>query len=65
MPSGLYSNDNSTNDGAIIKATYTLTFQLPKLAFLFAENEKYTGEWHLLPIGLDENSFISRKPIFN
>ncbi|MEO8088217.1 MAG: NAD(P)H-hydrate dehydratase, partial [Bacteroidota bacterium] len=32
--------------------------QLPKLAFMFAENEKYVGEFHLLDIGLD-HQFIS------
>jgi len=53
IPSGLMGEDNSRNDPeAIIRATYTLTFEFPKLSFLFKENEQFTGRWELLPIGL-------------
>ncbi len=53
IPSGLFGEDNSNNlTENIIKANHTLSFQFPKLAFLFAENEIYTGEWIILPIGL-------------
>jgi len=53
MPSGLFCEDNSGNSMEnIIKAMHTLTFQFPKLAMFFPENYYYTGEWHLLPIGL-------------
>ncbi len=53
MPSGLYADKSSRNSGsAIIKADYTLSFQFPKYAFFFAENDKYTGNWEILPIGL-------------
>jgi NAD(P)H-hydrate epimerase len=54
IPSGLFGEDNSENDPEnIINARYTLTFQFPKLSFMFPENEKHTGEWSVLPIGLD------------
>ncbi|MCX6329769.1 MAG: NAD(P)H-hydrate dehydratase [Bacteroidia bacterium] len=54
IPSGLFGEDNSSNNpGNIIKANYTLSFQFPKLSFMFPENEKFTGEWTVLPIGLD------------
>ena len=53
IPSGLMGENNSSNDpGAIIRATYTLTFEFPKLSFLFKENEQFTGRWEVLPIGL-------------
>ncbi|MCH7658016.1 MAG: NAD(P)H-hydrate dehydratase [Bacteroidetes bacterium] len=53
IPSGLFSEDNSENDpGHIISARYTLSFQFPKLAFFFPDNEKFVGEWNVLPIGL-------------
>jgi hydroxyethylthiazole kinase-like uncharacterized protein yjeF len=53
IPSGLFAEDNNRNvPENIIKADHTLSFQFPKLSFLFAENYCYTGEWHLLPIGL-------------
>jgi hydroxyethylthiazole kinase-like uncharacterized protein yjeF len=52
-PSGLFCEDNSSNSkGSIIEADYTLSFQFPKLSFMFAENHKYTGEVVVLPIGL-------------
>ncbi|MCU0473596.1 MAG: NAD(P)H-hydrate dehydratase [Bacteroidales bacterium] len=54
IPSGLSGEDNSNKDpDNIIRADYTLSFQFPKLAFMFPENEKFTGEWIILPIGLD------------
>lgn len=53
IPSGLFGENNSTNDaGKIIRASQTLTFQFPKLSFLFPENSRFVGEWTVLPIGL-------------
>jgi hydroxyethylthiazole kinase-like uncharacterized protein yjeF len=53
MPSGLFGEDNRENKGnAIIRANLTLTFGFPKLAFLFADNQPFVGEWKMLDIGL-------------
>jgi len=53
MPSGLFGEDNSHNDlSGVIRANYTLTFQMPKLSFLFAENNPFVGDLLVLPIGL-------------
>lgn len=53
MPSGLFAEDNKNNKyGGIIKATYTLSFEVPKLAFLLPENSIYVGNWEVIPIGL-------------
>ncbi len=53
IPSGLFGEDNSTNNAdSIIHASYTLTFQFPFLSFMFADNVCYVGEWHVLDIGL-------------
>lgn len=38
--------------GACIRATATFTFQWPKPAFFLPENAIYTGEWQVIPIGL-------------
>jgi hydroxyethylthiazole kinase-like uncharacterized protein yjeF len=55
IPSGLFCEDNSGNTREnIIKASHTLTFQMPKLAFLFPENREQTGCWEVLPIGLNQ-----------
>jgi len=53
IPSGLMGEDNSQNDkDGIIRSDITLSFQFPKLAFLFPENEAFVGDWKVLPIGL-------------
>jgi len=57
IPSGLFCEDNSNNDpSAIVKADYTLSFQFPKLSFMFAENDVFIGKWEVLPIGLSESA---------
>ena len=49
VPSGLFCNESSESlNCTVIKANHTLTFQLPKFAFMFAENEKYVGKWEVL-----------------
>lgn len=56
MPSGLFADEATViQDNQIIKSTFTLTFQLNKLAFLFPENSVFFGEVIILPIGLNEN----------
>ncbi len=51
IPSGMFV-DHSSLGNPMIKATHTLTFQNSKPAFLFAENADYTGEVHVVDIGL-------------
>ncbi len=61
LPSGLFGEDNSDNlPENIIRADYTFTFQLPKLSFVFPENDVYLGQWQVLDIGLDQE-FINRQ----
>lgn len=53
IPSGLFPDDNDGNNmDAVVRADFTLSFQFPKLAFMFPENYRYTGDWHILDIGL-------------
>ena len=53
MPSGLFGENNSSNDFSnCVHADYTLSFQFPKLSFLFPENADIVGSWEILPIGL-------------
>lgn len=57
IPSGMFGEDNSSNDyNNIISADYTLTFQFPKISFMFPENSDFIGEWTALPIGLSANA---------
>lgn len=51
MPAGLFA-DSSSRGFTVIKATHTLSFQCPKLAFMMTENGEYTGDVTILDIGL-------------
>ncbi len=52
IPSGLYTDKQTPDDGAIVQASHTVSFELPKLAFFLPQHERYVGEWHVVPIGL-------------
>ena len=60
IPSGLMAENNTYNNpSAIIRADLTLTIQLPKLAFFFAENQPYIGEVKTVDIGLHPDGIAS------
>ena len=65
IPSGLFADKpvDPVKDN-IVKADYTLSFQFPKLAFLFPENEYFSGNWQVLPISLHPD-FINSEPCRN
>ncbi len=55
IPSGLMCEDNTGNiPEFIIKADITFTFQMPKLAFLFSDNDSYLGQIEVLNIHLNQ-----------
>ena len=75
IPSGLFacggqqSTDNSqqtTVNGQqpIAKVDYTLTFQFPKLAFMFPEYDAFVGKWEVLDIKLHKD-FIDNVETLN
>ena len=63
MPSGLLA-DSSSVGNTIIEATYTLSFQNCKLAFLLPENENYCGDVHILAIGLHKTFEQKEETVF-
>lgn len=54
IPSGLFGEDNSENNGAKVRADFTLNIGYLPLSSLFAENEKYFGETICVKIGFLE-----------
>ena len=52
IPSGLMAD--APSEGSIVRADYTITFQMPKLAFMFPGTHAFTGEWIVVDIGLDK-----------
>ena len=59
IPSGLMADTHSARP--VVKAHYTVSFQLPKLAFLLPESYQFTGEWILVDIGLHKK-FMKETP---
>ncbi len=57
IPSGLFGewNDNHSQRD-MVHANLTLAFEIPRLAFFFAENADVIGEWRLLDIDLDKDA---------
>lgn len=53
IPSGLFADQTSLGN-VVVKADYTLSFELPKFAFFFPENQYFVGQCHIQPIGLHQ-----------
>ena len=53
LPSGLLADAPQPDAQApVVRASHTISFGLPKLAFLLPQNAEYVGEWHVVDIGL-------------
>ena len=53
IASGLFSDKNTEGD-IIMQVAHTISFQVPKLAFLMRQNHSFVGNWHIVDIGLDK-----------
>ncbi|MCB0504655.1 MAG: NAD(P)H-hydrate dehydratase [Cyclobacteriaceae bacterium] len=49
----------------VIKPDHTVSFQIPKLAFMFPENAPYVGRWVTINIGLNQDFIDSQQTYFN
>ncbi len=52
IASGLFADQANAEGDVIIRPTYTVSFQVPKLAFLQPGNVQYVGKWQTVDIGL-------------
>lgn len=52
LPSGLLADSPQPPDSPVVRARYTVSFELPKLAMLLPQNAAFVGRWQALPIGL-------------
>ncbi|RME05768.1 MAG: NAD(P)H-hydrate dehydratase, partial [Bacteroidetes bacterium] len=57
IPSGMFADAPTT--GAAVKAHYTFAFEVPKLGFLFPENNEFVGNWTCESIGLHPDFIAS------
>jgi len=74
IPSGLHADSAFDPGENIIKASDTLSFEFPKRSFFYAENAVFTGNWHIIPIGLHKKvveeihtpfHYLTRKDVQN
>jgi len=54
IPSGVFCDDINP-DPFKIKASLTISFQVPKYSFFMPENEEYVGEFRIVDIGLNKD----------
>jgi len=59
IPSGLFSEEKNDIEKLAVEAKHTITFQYPFLSFMFSENEKYVGQFHVVDIGISKE-FINK-----
>jgi NAD(P)H-hydrate epimerase len=59
IPSGLFTDAPQLPDSAVVRATHTISFGMPKLAFLLPQNADFVGEWQVQDIGLSAK-FIAK-----
>ena len=59
IPSGLHTDKAVTDKDAVVYAGYTLSFVSPKLVFFLPDTAKYTSQWEVLDIGLDQEFLFS------
>lgn len=59
VPSGLPVDRSPWEPSYVIRSSYVLSFQLPKLIFFLPETGAYANQWELLDIGLDAE-FIAK-----
>ncbi len=48
-------------EGSVIKPDFTVSFQLPKLAFMLPENSNNVGQWVMVDIGLNDAIITAQK----
>ena len=66
VPSGLFCEDNEGADrDRIVRASQTIAFEFPKLAFMFAGNEEQAGKWEVVDIGLHAPTIASMPSPFH
>ena len=59
VPSGLPMDSSPWKPSYVVRASYVLSFQLPKLVFFLPKTGVYVNQWELLDIGLDQE-FIAK-----
>lgn len=54
IASGLFADKPNDPEDMIVEPDYTVTFHLPKIAFMLPRNSRYVGQWHIVDIKLSK-----------
>lgn len=61
MPSGMMANAPTEELNSVIKASYTITFQVPKMAFYMPSTAPFVGDLQIIDIALDRE-YLQKAP---
>ncbi|NND52070.1 MAG: NAD(P)H-hydrate dehydratase [Flavobacteriaceae bacterium] len=59
MPSGLYADKVPEDENGVVWANHTLSFASPKLVFFLPDTARFTQQWELIDIGLDQEYLMT------
>jgi NAD(P)H-hydrate epimerase len=59
VPTGFFTDGETSPDAAVIKTDLVITFQAPKINFLLPESAPYINCWEVVNIGLNEKFICS------
>ncbi|MEP3208656.1 MAG: NAD(P)H-hydrate dehydratase [Maribacter sp.] len=65
IPSGLFTDRAPSDENAIIKANFVLSFQTPKLVFFLPDTGSYIDQWEVLDIGLDPEYLMTTETAYD
>ncbi|MDU8887130.1 NAD(P)H-hydrate dehydratase [Yeosuana sp. MJ-SS3] len=57
VPSGLYLDKVPEDENGVVWANYTLSFMTPKLVFFLPDTARFTIQWEVLDIGIDQDFY--------
>lgn len=60
-PSGLFADVHAKEGQVMVRATETITFQIPKRSFFYLSNQRCLGDWYVVDIGLSP-AFVDQTP---
>lgn len=61
IPSGLFADKPTPKESAVVRASHTLSLEVPKMAFLLPGADQWTGKVAIISIGLDEQFIAQAK----
>lgn len=65
LPSGLMADAAVEDLESVIRASYTITFQTPKLSFYLPETAGFVGDLQILDIGIDSEYLLETTAVAN